>query len=211
MKKLLFVPMLLACYLGMGQAPGSLKIGDSYGGGVVFYLVRFWEPGYDPNAPHGLIAATVDQGVEIMWGDFQTIIGAAGTAMGTGMSNTNKIVAAQGAPISYVNVDGVTISSYAAGLAKAYRGGGYSDWYLPSKDELNKLFINRTVIGVGGYPDPFEASNKHYWSSSESVEPGYSQVKAWEQNFMTGLQILTGAGGRDILRAHTYVRAIRSF
>jgi hypothetical protein len=34
MKKLLFISMLFACYLGMGQ--GSLKIGDSYGGGIYF-------------------------------------------------------------------------------------------------------------------------------------------------------------------------------
>jgi hypothetical protein len=192
MKKLLFIPMLFACYMSLGQSGGP-KIGDSYGGGLVFYMVRFWEPGYDPNTPHGLIAATVDQGIGVMWGDYATITGSTGTAVGTGLSNTNITVAAQGsAPISYGNVYGETITSYAAGLARAYRGGGYSDWYLPSKDELNKLWVNRTVIGVTDF--------RNYWSSSEC-----SQVNTWEQNFQYGLQQQGSKGGQN------YVRAIRSF
>ena len=63
-----------------------------------------------------------------------TISGALGTAIGTGFSNTNSIIASQG-------------KNYAAGVARAYTGGGYTDWYLPSKDELEKLSYNREIIG----------------------------------------------------------------
>ena len=69
--------------------------------------------------------------------------GAAGTELGTGFSNTDKIIASQGR----------IATNYAAGLARAYNGGGYTDWYLPSKNELNKLFLNRVAIGIIGFPE----------------------------------------------------------
>jgi hypothetical protein len=51
-----------------------------------------------------------------------------------------------------------TTTYYAAGVARVYTGGGYTDWYLPSKDELNKLFLSR--LNIGGYV------TDTYWSSS---------------------------------------------
>jgi hypothetical protein len=48
---------------------------------------------------------------------------------------------------------------------------GYSDWYLPSKEELNALYVNLKKIGVGGL------EGKTYWSSSE-----YSDSNAWTFN-----------------------------
>jgi len=63
---------------------------------------------------------------------------------------------------------------YAAMACKAYRGGGKSDWYLPSKDELNEIYKNKkdTV-----------AYNVIYWSSSEK-----NSKRAWYQAFQTGYQ-----------------------
>ncbi len=132
-----------------------LAIGDAYGGGVVAYILRSGDPGYSATVVHGLIAATHDQdsGSGIRWyNGSSTTTGATATALGTGSANTTAIIASQGA----------TATSYAAGLARAYNGGGYNDWYLPSKDELNKLYLNRHAIG--GF-DTDEESN--YWSSSE--------------------------------------------
>jgi len=63
--------------------------------------------------------------------------GATGTAIGTGADNTTTIISVQGAT-----------ETYAAGLARAYTGGGYTDWFLPSKDELNKMYEN---IGHGDF------------------------------------------------------------
>jgi hypothetical protein len=167
----------------------SLSIGDSYQGGKVAYILVSGDPGYDPNTPHGLIAATTDQIGGIQWYNGSYInTEATGTAIGTGFSNTNKIIASQGG----------TPTSYAAGVARAYTGGGYTDWYLPSKDELNKLYLNR--VAIGGF---ISNSNGLYWSSSEIQS--YPYHSAWLQDFSNG-------GPLSIFKDFDVnVRAIRSF
>jgi hypothetical protein len=163
----------------------SLSIGDSYQGGKVAYILVSGDPGYDPNTPHGLIAATSDQIGGIQWYNGSYInTEAKGTAIGTGFSNTNKIIASQGG----------TATSYAAGVARAYTGGGYTDWYLPSKDELNKLYLSRFVIG--------RYVTDAYWSSSER-----NNINAWAQDFF----IPTYIAFSDKEFIFYNVRAIRSF
>ena len=171
-----------------GAATGtiSLSIGQSYQGGKVAYILVKGDPGYDVNTQHGIIAATSDQSdqlIRIKWDKgIYTNTGATGTAIGTGFSNTNKIIASQGEPAI----------NYAAGLARAYTGGGYTDWYLPSKDELDKLSITRETIG--GFV------NYYYWSSSE-----FDLSQAWFQTFFGSVQSKSVKGEPAI------VRAIRSF
>ena len=63
--------------------------------------------------------------------------------------------------------------SYAAKLCRDYRGGGFSDWYLPAKDELNLLYAQKSL--VGGFV------NEIYWSSSE-----FDTGDAWVQDFTDG-------------------------
>ena len=169
--------------IGGAAALGPLAIGDAYQGGKVAYILVSSDPGYNAITPHGLIAATSDQSTGIMWynGVFTTT-GVTATAIGTGLANTNAIIASQGA----------TSTSYAAGLARAYTGGGYNDWYLPSLDELGKLFINKDAIG-GFAPND-------YWSSSEETS-----LDAKKQNFNLG------AIDKNTKWTLYYVRAIRSF
>jgi hypothetical protein len=159
------------------------NIGETYQGGKVAYVLQSGDPGYDATTPHGLIAATSDQSTGIRWynGSYPTI-GSTGTSIGTGLSNTNTIIASQGA----------IATSYAAGLARAYTGGGYNDWYLPSKDELNILYINK--VAIGGF------AGVRYWSSTEA-----GNNFAWWQEFQYGGYLNSNKSNSY------YVRAIRSF
>ncbi len=138
--------------------PGLVNIGDDYLGGKVAYILQSGDPGYDPSVQHGLIAAISDHSVVIRWHNGSNIsTGATATALGTGLANTNTIITVQGA------------GSYAASVARNHTGGGYTDWYLPSKDELYKLWLNRSAIG--GFLGDW------YYSSSEN--PGTSPATAW--------------------------------
>jgi len=168
---------------GEAASPINLTFGTAYQGGLVAYILLLGDPGYDANTQHGLIASTSDQSTGIMWYNGSNNTGARGTAIGTGLANTNTIISSQGA-------------SYAAGLARAYNGGGYTDWYLPSFDELVKLY-SFNLLGLGGV---WLDNSNHYWSSTESSN---SQAKA--QYFRTGYTSNVGKNGVG------RVRAIRSF
>ena len=71
--------------------------GSLYQGGVIAYVLQSGDPGYDASTPHGLIAAISDQSSGIMWSNnrIRSITGANGTAIGTGLTNTNTIIASQ--------------------------------------------------------------------------------------------------------------------
>ena len=63
----------------------------------------------------------------------------------------------------------------AVSVCEALTYAGYDDWYLPSKSELNAMYINKTEIG--GF------SSETYWSSTE-----YDSSLAWVQDFYYGRQ-----------------------
>lgn len=142
-------------------ATGSHFIGESYGGGIVFYV-------YD-NGQHGLIAATADQSPGIRWhGGTNTNTRARADGVGAGLKNTAILIANQGP------VDG---NPFAATVCNEYSvtvgGVTYGDWYLPSKYELNLMYLQKNVIAGfnGGI----------YWSSTEDID-----LQAWLQFIFDG-------------------------
>ena len=133
-------------------ASRTLSVGDYYQGGIVAYLGSLST--IDSGTKQGLIAAESDQGSVPWYNGEHICIELAkqeNDELGSGFTNSTAITAKQG--------EGIT---HAAGLARSHRGGSYSDWFLPSKGELTKLYENQTKIGG------FVVNDGHYWSSSEA-------------------------------------------
>ena len=171
----------LACASG-----GLCAVGDTGpGGGIVFY-----DAGSVQSWGRYLEAAPFGDEVQRTWatGGNQSaaVSGADGTANGTGEQNTADIVAQSG------NVAATSAAVYCRELVS----GGQSDWFLPSKDELNLMYTNlhSASTPLGGF------STGAYWSSSE-----YDANSAWLQLFVDGWQVYNYEYGA------LYVRPVRAF
>jgi len=200
---LFLVGLSLGTFSAVSFAESHL-VSDQYGGGIIFYILQPGDPGYVQGQQHGLIAAPADVVVptagviaasgDLRWSGGQDVkeknadyayreVSNTSNALGQGAENTKKILAKF--PIAMY-------PATAAAAAASYRGGGYNDWYLPSKDELNKLYLKKDV--VGGFLDC------DYWTSSEA-----KGISSWVQLFPNGYQFL------DNKMDYDRVRAIRSF
>lgn len=164
------------CGYRIGQTVSSL-------GGIIFYL--------DPSGCHGLVCASTDQSTDIRWWNgISTNTTAYASCVGCGIGNTTMIIYIQGG----------TPTSYAAGLARAYAGGGFSDWYLPSACELNLIYQNIAQGNLLGLGNVGGLALEAYWSSTE-----YNVNDVWIQGFGNGVQIHYAKYGP------CWVRAIRAF
>jgi hypothetical protein len=174
------------------------KIGDTGpAGGIVFYdkgtVTNGWR--YMEAAPNDIVPA--------QWGANNTAVGGTKTLAGTGKINTQHIVPV----LNQVGEDGAAL------LCGSMNINGYSDWFLPSKDELNMMYVNLKAKGLGGF------GNGWYWSSSEADLTGmggmYStpEENAWTQRFSDGNQSQSSSRiGGPANKNNTYsVRPIRQF
>ena len=191
MKKLLYILLAVSVICSACEedtplpAPNNnnnsaLAIGDTHQGGIIFYL--------DANGG-GLIAAPTDSDSVVVWGCEEiSISGADGTAIGTGLQNTIDIEA------------GCTTSGTAADICANLTLGGYSDWFLPSKDELNEMYLNigqGNALGlgnIGGF------AGDYYWSSTEHLSSSAAMQ-----------QFINGAQYNNVKFANYNIRAVRAF
>ena len=119
--------------------------------GIVFYITD--------EGLHGLGAARVDQ-PKAIWGCAGTFIsGADGTAVGTDAQNTLDILS------------GCPERPIAASVAFEYSLNGFSDWFLPSKDELDLMYQRLHVQGLGGFARSYWSSSKHEIGLGSELKP----------------------------------------
>jgi len=138
------------------------------------------------------------------WGSWKTLIGGTGTGIGTGQSNTTKIVTWLDANEDDSEWDVTHKTDRAAYLCDALVCGGYDDWFLPSLDELELMYENLQLFGVGGFM--FEPGwFVEYWSSSEN-----SADNAWSQTFSVD-DHPTGSQYATVKYGGLNVRAVRAF
>ena len=174
--------LVIGCDMGGSDGGGSsvvtYAIGDTgpSGVGIVFYITD--------GGLHGLEAAPSDQSTFEAWitgGLTQsTSNGYTSTDIDTGLENSYAIR-------YQTNNDGS-----AAQVCLSYRGGDFTDWFLPSKDELNQLYLQKDTVGGFVW--------EYYWSSSES-----NSYYAWNQDFYNGYQ------NYDSKSYNRHVRAVRAF
>ena len=132
----------------------TLKIGSTYAGGIVFYI--------DKSGKHGLVCAGKDFGKAI-WGTFGEIgANEIGVSNGYGMRNTIKIVQNS----SWIRKGFLSLkktpTTTAARLCLESKYKGYSDWFLPTVNELDLIYNNLHKKKIGGF------KKDCYWSSSET-------------------------------------------
>jgi TolB-like protein len=169
------------------QNTQSTKIGNTGpGGGIVFYDKGNNEGGWQymevTSSSLGLTGTGPNTGLRT------------GTAIGDGSSNT------------LISMDYLITHDErgtAIQLCADYRGGGYDDWFLPSRDELNAIYTNLIASGFV-MNHGMTGWQKTYWSSSQARQE-YAGVLWYYQNFTNG------ATSSDINYFNYDVRAVRQF
>jgi hypothetical protein len=181
---------LVCVVLTFGQVASSSAVatprnyrmgGVGPAGGWIFY-----DKGRVINGWRYLEAAPLEaEFIGLQWGSYQKTVSGTATEVGMGKRNTDLIV-------NFLKRNGEI--NRAAQICNELDMGGYDDWFLPSKDELDLMYKNLKAKGLGKFDDAW------YWSSSE-----YTDTLAWAQNFVDGQQ----SSNFEFVRNR--VRAVRAF
>ena len=167
-------------------------VGEFYGGGIVFWI--------DETGEHGLVCAKSDQGSTIRWhAGTAGVTRATGDGPFSGELNTSIIISSQ---VS-IGDDG---NDYAAQICNELQitegGKTYGDWYLPAKQELNLMYLNKTAINTTAIVNGGVAFFDLYYCCSTE----HNDTHAWIQLFNSyGHQTTNG-------KQHSVnLRAVRAF
>ena len=154
------------------------EIGDYYEGGIVFYIAPTpTDLDGDGDLDTGLICSIEDQGNKQWSNNIYETTNASQVNIGKGYSNTQIIISKQE----------ITINSYAAGIASTYAGGGFTDWFLPSKKELIRMFNKQTIINSRSTANGGDNLVGNYWSSTEDNISSTSRAFAYWSDAMNKL------------------------
>lgn len=152
----------------------TYAIGDEGpAGGTIFYDKGFYSDGwrYLEAAPADWYGSN-DPWVDLDWGCYDITINGTSTDIGTGKENTDIILA-----------NGCAEPDTPVRLAATSEAGGYTDWFLPSRDELNAMYTNLWNLGGASFHSTYGFHTLTYTSSSVS---GLNDVSAWGYDFAGG-------------------------
>jgi len=158
--------------------PAALTLGQSYEGGKIAYI--------DATGLHGFIATTSDQNASasLPWSPSFTALLGTSASLTSGLANSMTILSTYGASSG---------TNYAAYICLSLDLNGFDDWYLPSKDQLEKMDDVDALIGnLSGW----------YWSSTE-----FDAANAYDHQFPGGSLGTTWSKTSSLDK----VRAVRTF
>lgn len=141
---------IVNAFIGYGEKDVTeLQVGDKYGGGIIVYIFKPSDYGYVEDEIHGIIASTKDLPETYSWSNSYKQTGADNERVGYATSNTRLITAVMGK------------GSYAAFECVDYNYNDFSDWLLPTIDELKILYELKQKNVLKNFQPA------SYWSSTE--------------------------------------------